>query len=198
MPSLQTQIQIWNMALDLLVEQPLASINDDKATAKLLLRNYAQQRDYLLERYLWKFALTREELPADSTRPAWGFAYRFALPTNALRIIPPTVDGSWNGRPIPYEQESGYILCDLVGPLRLRYISRVTTEGLFSNGFCELLSIRLALRCAHWLTGKQKLVEQLTSLYNQTADDVKQVEAVQVAGGAIYDDDILTERSEYY
>lgn len=198
MGSQQTKIQIWNMTLDLLVEQPLASVDDATPVANVLRRNYEQQRDYLLERYLWKFALTRVELAADGTPPDWGWSYRFLLPTDALRIIPPTVDGSWNGRPIPFEQESGYLLCDFAGPLRLRHINRITNEGLFSNGFCELLSIRLALRCAHWLTGKTSLVDRLTTLYKETAADVKEVEAVQVAGAAIYDDDILTERSEYY
>lgn len=198
MGSQQTKIQIWNMTLDLLVEQPLSSVDDVTASAKLLGRNYEQQRDYLLERYLWKFALTRESIAADGTAPSWGWSYRYLIPTNALRIIPPTVDGSWNARPIPYEQESGYLLCNMVGPLKLRYINRITNEGLFSNGFCELLSIRLAIRCAHFLTGKTSLVERLQGFYRETAAEVKEAEAVQVAGGAIYDDDILTERSEYY
>lgn len=198
MGSQQTKIQIWNMALDLLVEQPLSSVDDNTATAKLLARNYEQQRDYLMERYLWKFALTRTLLSADSTPPDWGFSYRYLLPTDALRFIPPTIDGSWNGKPLPFEEEGGYLLCDLAGPLPLRLINRITNEGLFSNGFCELLSIRLALRCAHWMTGKTSLVDKLTTLYKETAADVVQTAAVQVAGGAIYDDDILTERSEYY
>ena len=87
MGSSNTKIMIWNMALDLLREQPLAAITDEKATAKWLTRNYDQQRDYLLERLPWKFALDRDEIAADATAPAWGWSYRYLLPTDALRIM---------------------------------------------------------------------------------------------------------------
>jgi hypothetical protein len=197
MASLQTKIAIWNAALDLLREQPIASVDDRTPAAKWLGRNYDQQRDYLMERYLWKFAVERVELAADPTAPTWGWAFRYLIPTGALRIIPPTFDGSWNGRPIPFEQESGYLLCDVPGPLRLRYINRLTNEGLFSNGYCEVLSIRLAMRMAHWMTGKQSMAAELTQLYTVTLNEVKQTEAVQVAQDSYYDSDILTERASY-
>lgn len=198
MPSLHSKIQIWNMSLDLLKEQPLSSIDDTTPVAKVFTRNYDQQRDYLLERYNWKFAMARENLAADPTAPAWGWTYRYALPTQSLRFYPPTIDGSWNGRPIPFEEEGGYIMCNLEAPLRLRYINRITTEGLFSNGFVELLSIRMAMRCAHWITGKVKLVENLQTLYRSTFDEVKETGAFQAVGGAYYDSDILDERGEFY
>lgn len=198
MASLQTKIQIWNMALDLLKEQPLASVSDATATARWLTRNYDQQRDYLLQNtYLWKFALDRVQVPADGTAPAWNWDYRYLLPTDCLRIVPPTADGSWDGTPIPFEEESGYLLCNAAPPLRLRYIKRVTNEGLFSNGFCEVLSIRLALRMAHWVTGKASMVQTLQQTFTQTLNDVKAVAAVQVAQDHYYDTDILDARSSY-
>lgn len=197
MGSQQTKIQIWNMALDVLREQPLSSVDDTQATAKWLGRNYDQQRDFLMERYLWKFALTRAEIAADSQKPAFQWQYRYLLPTDSLRFVPPTVDGEWGGQPIPFEEESGYLMCNVEGPLRLRYILRTTNEGLFSNGFCECLSLRLALRMAHWLTGKQSMVQQIQSLYDDTLQQVVQTHAVQVASVAYYDDDILWQRGGY-
>lgn len=197
MGSQQTKIQIWNMALDVLREQPLAATTDTAATAKWLQRNYDQQRDFLMERYLWKFALTRAEIAADETKPAWQWEYRYLLPTDSLRFVPPTYNGDWGGQPIPFEEESGYLMCNVEGPLRLRYILRTTNEGLFSNGFCECLSLRLALRMAHWLTGKQSMVQQIQEIYKDTLKDVVQTHAVQVASVAYYDDDILAQRGAY-
>lgn len=197
MGSQQTKIQIWNMALDVLREQPLAATTDTTATALWLARNYDQQRDYLLDRYLWKFALTRTQLAADGTAPAYGWLYRYLLPTDSLRFIPPTYDGSIDGQPIPFEEENGYILCDQTGPLKLRYILRTTNEGLFSSGFCECLSLRLAMRMSHWITGKQSMLQQIQGLYKETLTEVVQTHAVQVAAVGYYDDDILYERSAY-
>lgn len=197
MGSQQTKIGIWNQALDVLREQPLSSVDDNTATARLLARNYNQQRDYLMERYLWKFALTRAQIPADATAPAYGWLYRYLVPTDALRFIPPTYEGDITGTPIPFEEENGYILCDQTAPLRLRYILRTTNEGLWSNGFCECLSLRLAMRIAHWITGKQSMVQQIQSLYKDTLTEVVQTHAVQVSSISYYDDDILSQRSAY-
>lgn len=197
MGSQQTKIGIWNQALDVLREQPLSAVTDTTATARLLARNYDQQRDYLMERYLWKFALTRASIAADSTAPAYGWSYRYLIPTDALRFIPPTFEGDIVGTPIPYEEENGYILCDQAAPLRLRYILRTTNEGLWSNGFCECLSLRLAMRIAHWITGKQSMLQQIQGLYRETLQEVVQTHAVQVASISYYDDDLLLQRSAY-
>lgn len=197
MGSQQTKIGIWNQALDVLREQPLSAVTDTTATARLLARNYDQQRDYLMERYLWKFALTRAQIAADSTPPAYGWSFRYLIPTDALRFVPPTYEGDIVGTPIPYEEENGYILCDQAAPLRLRYVLRTTNEGLWSNGFCECLSLRLAMRIAHWITGKQSMVQQIQNLYKETLQEVVQTHAVQVASISYYDDDLLLQRSAY-
>lgn len=194
MASLQTKIGIWNAALDVLKERPLASVADTDATALWLARNYNQQRDYLLERYIWKFALTRASIAADGTAPLWDWQFRYAIPTDALRILPPTVNGAWDGVPIPFEQESGYILMNYAGPLRLRYINRITNEGTFSNGFCECLALRLAARMAHWLTGKQSMSDAVEAAYRETTSEVIRTEAVQVAQDHYYDTEILADR----
>jgi hypothetical protein len=198
MGSQQTKLAIWNQALDVLREQPLASTSDNTATAFWLARNYDQQRDFLLERYLWKFALTRATLAADSTAPAYQWAYRYLLPTDSLRFIPPTYDGKWNGTPIPFEEENGYLLMNQPGPLKIRYILRTTNEGLFSNGFVECLSLRLAYRMAHWLTGKQQMMQAIMQLYKDTLETVKETHAVQVASEDYYDGDILLERGDFW
>lgn len=197
MGSLQTKIGIWNAALDVLREAPLSATTDTDATALWLNRNYNQQRDYLLERYIWKFALTRSAIAADGAAPAWGWTNRYAIPTDALRILPPTHDGEWNGTPLPFEQESGYLLLNSAGPLRLRYINRITNEGTMSNGYCECLALRLATRMAHWITGKQSMVAEIGKAYTATLNEVKTTEAGQVASDDYCDTDILTERSTY-
>lgn len=186
------------MALDRLKEQPLSSVDDVTVVAKWLTRNYDQQRDYLLQNtYLWKFAMDRASIAADGTAPSFGWAYRYLLPTDCLRFIPPTYEGEWDGTPFSFEEESGYLLTDATAPLKLRYIKRVTNEGLFSNGFCEVLALRLALLMSHWVTGKASMTQTLQQTFEQTLRDVKAVNAVQVAQDHYYDTDILVERATY-
>lgn len=198
MGSLQSKIQVWNMTLDILKEQPLASTADTAAPAKWLNRNYDQQRDFLMEAMLWKFALTRADVAVEATAPAWGWTYKYILPTDCMRIVPPTYNGVWMGTPIPYETEEGLLLMNQPGPLRLRYIKRITNEGLFTNGFVEVLSLRMARKMAHWMTGKASMIESINKQLEETVDIVRTTEAVQLAGGKYYDDDIAAEHENFY
>jgi hypothetical protein len=197
MPSLLDKTGIWNAALDLLNEQPVSSTSDTLAPAKWLARNYDQQRDYLLARYYWKFAMTRTLVPEDPTAPDWQWSNRYAIPENCLRYVPPTYDGQWNGTPIPFEEENNYILCNVAGGLRLRHVQRVDQEGLFAVDFSETLSIRLALKLSGWLTGKASFTQQLDEMFRITLADAKTTGAIMVAQDNYYDTDILSERVSY-
>lgn len=198
MGSLQTKIGIWNIALDVLREQPLASISDNTPEAKWLTRNYDQQRDYLLERVLWKFALDRASVAADATAPAFGWSYRYLMPTDMVKLVPPTKYGEWMGTPISYELESGWLLTNVIGPLNIRYVKRITSEGLFTNSFCEILALRLARRMAHWMTGKQGMMQIIDGMLKEAWAEVKEGEAFQVAGGQYYDTDVAEAREKFY
>lgn len=198
MGSLQTKIQVWNMTLDILKEQPLASVADTKAPALWLARNYDQQRDFLMESMLWKFALARDSIAADGTAPSWGWNYQYEKPADCMRIIPPTYDGVWMGTPIPYETENTKIMMNVAGPLKLRFIQRITNEGLFTNGFVEVLSLRLARKLAHWMTGKQSMIETIDKQLQESITIVNVTEAVQLSGGRYYDTDIADEHESFY
>lgn len=203
MGSLQSKIGIWNMALDHLKEAPLSSTTDEDPFCKWLQRNYDQQRDYLLGRYLWKFAQARASISAEVAAPAFGWNYQYLGPADMIRLIPPTYDGKWMGTPVPYELESNaggdqVILTNLEAPMKLRYIRRITNEGKFTNDFCEVLAIRLARRMAHWATGKNSFVQTLDAMMKETMQEVKETETFQVVGGMYYDDDIATEREGIY
>jgi hypothetical protein len=198
MGSLQTKIQIWNMAVDHLREQPIASTSDTSAVAKWLSRNYDQQRDYLLERALWKFALDRASIAADATAPAFDWSYRYLMPTDLVRLVPPTQNGHWMGTPIAYEKDGDYLLCNMSGPLRIRYVKRITNEGLFTNSFVQLLSLRLARAMAHWLTGKASMIQSIDAMLKEAWNETREMEAFQVAGGSYYDTDIADSREAYY
>ena len=196
MASLQSKIGIWNAAVDLLKEAPIDNVTDDRPMAKWLSRNYDQKRDYLLERLNWKFAMKRAAIAASTEVPAWGWSYRYPLPDDCLKVIPPTYDGTFMGKPIPYEIESDVngrtaIMTDVQAPLRIRYIRRVTVEGQFSNGFCELFAARLAAEMCHWVSGKASLLDLMLKREREIMNDVKSTEAFVLSGGEYYDSDIV-------
>lgn len=194
MGSLLVKLDLYNMALDLLKEEQLTSINEVTAPAQWLNRNYGQQRDYLMSRHWWKFAMGRASLAVDPTAPAFGWSYRYHQPNDILRLYPLTVDGELNSAMLAYEIEGDYILTDYPPQLKVRYIRREQTEGNWSNLFCEVLAIRLANKMAHWMTGKENMVATLSNLYRAELDDAERLDCLQAHGQDYYDDDIIAVR----
>jgi hypothetical protein len=86
MPSGFSETQIFNAVLDRLSEESVLSTTDEKAVARWLNRNYPLQRDVLLQRHTWNFALKRQMLAADTARPAFEWQWQYQVPDDSLRI----------------------------------------------------------------------------------------------------------------
>ena len=142
------------MALDMLTEAPIDSIDDDDPVAKRFKRNFDQWRDLFLSVHPWNFATKRVSIGADATAPAHGWNYRYLLPGECVRFLPLRKSGEFEGDIIPHEIEGSYILTDEKAPLKARYIWRNEDYGSWSpeaiNAFAGLLAFKVALA----LTGK--------------------------------------------
>lgn len=57
-----TQVEICNLALDILGDNPISSLNDTTKAASLLSRNWAYALDEVLREYPWRFARKFAEL----------------------------------------------------------------------------------------------------------------------------------------
>lgn len=170
---------IANLALDILKEAPINSIDEDRPTARLIKRNFEVERDALLEYADWNFAMKRAALPADAEAPAFGWAYAYTLPSDCIRLMPVTADGATEGNPIDHEVEAGRILTNLSGPLKIRYVYRCDKYGTYPATFTLALAARLARKMAHWMTGKTSYVQVAQQLYRDTMEEAWQSDAVQ-------------------
>jgi len=146
MPSTATEIGVWNMALDHLTEHPLTTTSDDNAYARWLTRNVPNLRDAFLRRYTWNFSIQYNELTVDATAPAFRWNYRYECPTDWLRVLPPTNNGTRGDKPIEHEVLGGYILCDVPNTLYVRTIQRVTDYAEWDPLAVDLFSLTLAMR----------------------------------------------------
>lgn len=178
MPTSFSQVNVFNMALDILRETPVSSLDDANAVARWGNRNFAVSRDALLESYYWKFAIDRDELAADATAPEFDWTYRYELPTDCLQLLPLREDGKWEGNPILHEVENNFILTNASGPLKVRYIGRRDDPGTWSNLFCTALACDQAYRMAHWLTGKANYVEIAEKAFNKAMVAAKRANAL--------------------
>ena len=159
--AVNSEVEIANMALDLVKEAPINSFQDDRAPARWMDRNYALYRDVVLTSHIWKFAMSRAILAEDTTKPDFGWITRYRKPADCLRVLPLRFQGTMNGMLIPHEVEGEWILTSTVGPLRIKFIRRVTNVSEYDGAplFIQALAAKLAASMAFWMTGREKIVD---------------------------------------
>jgi hypothetical protein len=194
MPSGFSETQIYNAVLDRLAEESVLSTSDEKAVARWLSRNYPLQRDVLLQRHTWNFALSRRLLAADTTKPEFEWSFRYNLPEDCLRVLPLTADGKRNSTPIPYIVEGMHILTNKAAPLPVRYIFRQTNPAAFTPIFIDLLSQILAANFAYWMTGKAAFSKQLMDISSAQFLEATRIDSLEGLPEEPYDDEIIMVR----
>lgn len=194
MPSGFSETQIFNAVLDKLAEESVLSTTDEKAVARWLNRNYPIQRDVLLQRHTWNFALKRALLPEDTVKPAFEWRHQYQVPDDSLRILPLTADGRRNSPQVPYIVEGVKILTDMPAPLRMRYIFRQQNSALFTPIFVDLLSQILAANFGYWITGKASFAKQLLDVANVSFLEAVRIDSLEGLPEEPDDSDIIMVR----
>lgn len=174
-----TETDICNLALDILKERPIASLDDARPTAEWCKRNFAITRDGCLSMANWNFAMKRQKLAAEAEAPAFDWSYAYTVPTDCIRVVPLTEGGRPEGRPIAHVVEGGAILTNQSGPLPVRYVRRVMSYDAYHPLFIEALSARLAFKGAHWITGKTSYQQIAKGIYDQAINDAWLTDAIE-------------------
>ncbi len=189
-----SDVQIYNMALDLLDEPPAFNPTDDRAAVRFMRRNFEIVKNILLTGSPWHFALQRWSLALEVDVPAFTWEKKYRLPTTMLRLIPLTQDAEFEAPAVPYEVESGFILTNAGAPLRVRGVRQMAT-GELPYLFCDYLAANLAVRGANRLTGKNSYFDRCA---RANLDAKNTAEAVNAAErGTIeraYEDDFVDAR----
>ena len=146
-----SEVDICNLALARLGDNAtVASIDppEGSAQAEHCARFYAVARDSLLEMHAWKFA-TRRVLLAKLTVESWDWAFAYAEPTGALKLLGVlSATASNDDETQPYEAESAAngaaIILTNQEDASLRFVARVTDTIKFSPLFVDALAWLLA------------------------------------------------------
>ncbi len=172
-----SNVAIANLALTKLGDLRILNLTDNTKPAREVNAVFDMTRDYLQRRFSWRFCIKRANLAADTTVPLWDWAYQYPLPTDCMRILQV---GQWYPTPDlsdlistggqEYVVEGKYILSNQAGPLKLRYLSRVTDPVQFDAAFDMAFSAYLAYILAEPLTAS---AEQKQMAYNDYRNSIK-------------------------
>lgn len=196
-----SKTQIVNLALTLLGEDNVLTIEDDIKSARVMRQVYDIALDSILGAYNWSFAMSRQNLAESAAPPPFGFSKKFALPPDCLRIVMVGdlyvgVDLSdYRDQPTAeYLVEGRDIHTDWAAPLKLRYVKRVTDTVTYSPVFVEAFSAKLAMRACHALTQSGTLAAQAEKAFKDTIKDAIRANAIELPPQKLPDDEWTVSR----
>ena len=160
-----TDIQICNLALARLGDSRITALTDATAQAQYCSLFYTQTLEELQTEFDWQFCRKLASLTAHATPPAFGYALRFAVPSDFLRLIRLNgIDEDENFS--KWEIVDGFIHTDLAAPAQIEYIAHVTDSTKFPAVFVEILTAKLAANLALPLTGSKDLFVQMSEIFS--------------------------------
>ncbi len=190
-----SETDIANRALSKLGDARIIDITQPvNAAGRAMQHRFPFVRDYMLQTYPWRFAMALASLAADATPPAWGYAKRYRLPDDLLRLVTlgdTSIDIATYGvqyrvggetsdvTAAAFEVIGPYIHTDLSAPLRILYVTQITDTGEFPDVFSEALAVRLAFDACEELTQSATKKDALASELKMVMTEARRVDALQ-------------------
>ena len=167
-----SSVEICNMALSLLGQEPIMTLDDTSKSSRLCKRLYEPTLEALLRAYPWTFAIKRVVLSRDTATPSFGFKYQFTLPSDCMRIVSMNVpDGA-------YSTEVNKILTDYE-EVQLRYVYKVKSSDEYDSQFIYVLALQLAKVMCQSLTADAELFNRLVQLEVQARVEAQNTNAIE-------------------
>lgn len=158
-----TQLSLYNGALRVLGERPLASLTVNEEPRYLLDAVWSDDLfRTVLNEGLWNFAARTVQLTADpSVATQFGYLFAFAVPDDYVRTMGLSGDEFLRYPLTRYIQENGEIYADL-DTIYFRYVSDSTSFGgdlsKWPPSFTRFVQAHMALEIAPNLTGAKASV----------------------------------------
>lgn len=177
-----SRLGIYKGAMRLLGEQRVASLSEDTPTRRALDDAWTDCGDYLLAQGQWNFAIRTVELSQDEdTTPLFGFTYAFSKPTDWVRTVSISAEGSFVEGLLNYEDEAAYWYADC-DPLYVRYVSDDAEYGWnvaeWRQPFAKAFEARLAFECGLQITGDKFNRNDMEALAEKRLRVAKTLDAV--------------------
>jgi hypothetical protein len=198
-PSSQTKLNVWNLALDLISETALQSPTEDSAAGRWLTREWDHVVATLLRSYVWGFAKQRFSISADATNPPFKWSYRYKMPAGTIRVLPITRYGDRTGAPVVHEIVGDYIETNEPAPLYVTCIMDYSNNpGKWDALFTEMVRCTLAVGMANKFPGKVKYIDRAERALMRAQLKAEEIEALEGSAEPTEEANIIRAREADY
>lgn len=171
------KIDICNMALAQLGQEPIASLEQDDERARRCRLFYEPVKQEVLRTHHWGFACGECSLDLLDTLPEGEFPYVYAYPQDCL-FVRKVFGAASGGKAAPFQEgyrqdrQARVILCALP-QARAQYTRNVQDSSVFDAAFVKAFSLALAADLAVSLTGDAALGQRITQKYVLALDEAR-------------------------
>lgn len=165
-----SKVDIANIALSNLGEQPISSLTEANQRARACSGRYDDVRDLVLRSHLWNCALERVQLASDVAAPAWGFDYKYRIPSDCLRVI------SIKDQEYAWKIEGSYIVSN-DNTMYILYVRKEDNPEVYDALLVQAMGCRLAAECAQDITGKIELKDSMMAKYIAVLSEARSADA---------------------
>lgn len=176
-----SQVEIANLALNVIGEPPITSLTDEGKPARVMNLLFVPSRDAVLRLHPWNFAVRREVLAASATAPAFGFTKAFILPSDYLRLL------RLNDGRDEFQIEADGLLAS-VSTANLRYVARITDTAKFDPLFVTVLAAYLAAEAAMPITNSSAIEDRAKAAFREKLQEARSVDAMENYQEALFAD----------
>lgn len=150
-----TELDLCNSALNRCGAEPILTLADTSKRAKIVTAQYDITLKEMLNDSPWNFAIERATLTVDVTAPLFGFAYKYELPADCIRVL--ELENKE-----PYRVEQGFIHCDTDVEINVKYVKFANDPTTYSGSFTKAFVLKLAEDISYGLVQSASLQAQIT------------------------------------
>lgn len=154
-----SQVDICNMALTSLGHKTITSLTEATETARKCNIYYQQAVDAVLRAYPWNCAMARASLVRLVDTPAFGFAYKYALPQEPYCLRALQLEEKY----MKFKVEGRTLLCDY-SSAKLLFIKRIVAAEM-DPLLVDAVAARLAAELAYPLANSHTLQANMWKVY---------------------------------
>lgn len=193
-----TTLDILQATLDVLSQTRAITqtelTNNSQPEARWFNRVYPRTVRALLRSSVWTFAKGTAEVTKDTTNPSFDWSYRYALPSDWVRLLPLTRGGLREGDLIPFELFGSWLHTDDAGPLKMRGVQDMQDPDDWDHLFVDVVIGRLAVLYAPKLTGKVNYSRMAKEYFDDAFALAEQMGAIEEWPEPVEEHDIIRVR----
>lgn len=186
---------IINIALDELGSDMILLAEPETAGARTLGARFATTLDAVLRAHPWNCAMARALVAADAETPAFDWGYQYTLPAEPFCLRAWRVNEDHRGRGKKYTVEGRKLLTNEAGPIRLRYIKRVSDLSELDSLTVQAFALRLASGSAYRITQSRTLAKDLWDRYVAILREARSIDAQEGTPEEVESDSWLDARA---